>query len=112
MNFLISLIFIIIAQTLAYFQFQSQFFWQWAKDHPILMSLIGVPSSLLFFYFAKYNALHFDGQVWPGRIISFSIGILVFAILSNLVLNEPISLKTWTCIGLSTLIVFIQVFWK
>ncbi len=112
MNFIISIILIILAQSLAYFQFQSQFFWQWAKDHPILMSLVGVPSSLLFYYFAKYNASAFDGQVWPGRVIQFSIGILVFAILSNLILNETISLKTWVCIGLATMIVLIQVFWK
>ncbi len=112
MNLLISIFLMVLAQSLAYFQFQSQFFWQWAKDHPFLLSLVGIPCSLLFYYFAKYNAAAFDGQVWPGRIISFSIGILVFAILSNLVLNESISLKTWICIGLSSLIVLIQVFWK
>ncbi len=112
MNFIISLLFIITAQILAYFQFQSQFFWQWAKDHPILMSLIGIPSSLLFYYFTKYNALYFDGQTWPGRVMQFSIGILVFAVLSNLILNESLSLKTIICLILATIIVLIQVFWK
>jgi uncharacterized membrane protein len=76
------------------------------------MSLVGVPSSLLFYYFAKLNADAFNGQVWPGRVIQFSIGIMVFAILSNLILNEPVSLKTWVCIGLATSIVLIQIFWK
>jgi hypothetical protein len=102
----------ILAQVFAYFQFQSQFFWDWAKNHPLMMSLLGIPTGLLFFYFAKYNALAFSGEVWPGRIISFSIGIVIFALLSNLILNEPITLKTGVCIALSLIIVLIQILWK
>jgi hypothetical protein len=112
MNLLISILIVVAAQCLAYFQFQSQFFWQWAKDHPFIMSLIGIPSSLLFYYFAKINADAFNGQVWPGRVIQFSIGILVFAVLSNLILNETLNLKTLVCIALATSIVLIQIFWK
>jgi hypothetical protein len=112
MNFIISILILILAQILVYFQFQSQFVWQWAKDHPILMSLIGIPTSLLFYYFARFNALAFDGQTWPGRMISFSIGILVFAFLSHIILNETTSLKTWVSIFLAFMIVLIQIFWK
>lgn len=112
MNLIISLILIIIGQAVTYFQSQGQFFWPWAKEHPFMMSLLGVPVSLLFIYFAKYNALAFDGQVWPGRIIQFCIGTIVFATLSTLMMGEAISLKTGICLCLAMVILGIQMFWK
>lgn len=112
MNLLISLILIILGQSITYFQSQGQFFWPWAKAHPFFMALLGVPVSLLFIYFAKYNAMAFDGQVWPGRIIQFCIGTIVFALLSTLMMGESISLKTGVCLGLAMVILGIQIFWK
>ena len=38
-HLIISLVIVAIAQSLAYLQLQSQFFWTWAKDHPLMMSL-------------------------------------------------------------------------
>jgi hypothetical protein len=112
MNLLISLILIVLGQCITYFQGQSQFFWPWAKSNPLLISLLGIPASLVFIYFIKYNAMVFDGQTWPGRIISFSVGTIVFALLSSIVMGESISAKTAICIALSVLILLIQVFWK
>ena len=66
-SLIISLVLILLAQVLAYFQTQGQFFWNWAKDHPLMMSLTGIPISILLIYFTKYCAMAFDGQVWPGR---------------------------------------------
>jgi|LauGreDrversion4_2_1035121.scaffolds.fasta_scaffold01185_12 hypothetical protein len=111
-NLIISLILIVVGQCLIYFQGQSQFFWPWAKAHPVLMSLVGIPASLLFIYFIKYNAMAFDGQTWPGRIISFSAGTIVFAFLSSFVMGEAITAKTGVCIALSIIILLIQIFWK
>jgi hypothetical protein len=53
-----------------------------------------------------------DGQLWPGRIIGFSIGILVFTIMSILLFGEGINSKTGICLFLSILILLIQIFWK
>ena len=103
---------IVIAQVLAYLQTQSQFFWTWAKEHPLLMSITGIPISILLIYFTKYCALAFDGQVWPGRLIGFAVGAIVFAFMSNLIMNEPFSAKTIVCLCLSALILLVQVLWK
>lgn len=112
MNLLISLALIVLAQCVTYFQSQGQFFWPWAKNNPLIIALLGVPVSLLFIYFAKYNAMAFGGQVWPGRVISFCIGTMVFAIMSTLMMGEHISMKTGVCLVLSLAILAIQIFWK
>ena len=111
-NLIISLFLILIAQTLTYLQLQCQFFWTWAKEHPIIISLFGAPISLLFIYFTKYCASAFDGQVWPGRLIGFSMGAIVFAILSYYIMNEPFTLKTSICLFLALLILIVQIFFK
>jgi len=111
-NFIIALILIIIGQSLAYFQLQSQFFWTWAKNNTLLMSLTGIPISILLIYFTKYCALSFDGQLWPGRLIGFAVGAIVFAILSYLIMNEPFTPKTIVCLCLAVGILLIQVLWK
>jgi hypothetical protein len=112
MNLLISLLLIILGQSITYFQSQGQFFWPWAKENPLIMALLGVPVSLLFIYFAKYNALAFDGQVWPGRVIQFCVGTIVFALMSSLMMGEHITAKTGISLGLALLILAIQIFWK
>jgi hypothetical protein len=110
--FIISLVLIVIAQTLAYFQLQSQFIWNWAKQHPIIISFLGVPVSILLIYFTKYCAEAFSGQIWPGRLIGFAIGAIVFAILSHYVMNEPFTTKTIVSLILAFGILLIQIFWK
>jgi hypothetical protein len=110
--FIISLVLIVIAQTLAYFQLQSQFIWNWAKQHPIIISFLGVPVSILLIYYTKYCAEAFSGQIWPGRLIGFAIGAIVFAILSHYVMHEPFTTKTIVSLILAFGILLIQIFWK
>lgn len=97
---------------MTYLQLQSQFFWKWAKEHPILVSFFGFPISILFIKFTQYSNEYFNGQTWPGRLIGFSMGAIVFAILSNLIMNEPLTMKTITCLILASFILLIQFFWK
>jgi len=110
--FIISLVLIVLAQTLAYFQLQSQFIWNWAKQHPIIISFLGVPVSILLIYYTKYCAEAFSGQIWPGRLIGFAIGAIVFAILSHYVMHEPFTTKTIVSLILAFGILLIQIFWK
>jgi hypothetical protein len=111
-NLIIALVIVTFAQIIAYLQTQSQFFWTWAKEHPLLMSITGIPISILLIYFTKYCALAFDGQVWPGRLIGFAVGAIVFALLSHFIMNEPFSTKTILCLCLAAGILLIQMFWK
>jgi hypothetical protein len=50
--------------------------------------------------------------MWPNRIFTFSIGIVMFTILTHIYFNEKLSYKTLTLIALSGLIVILQVLWK
>jgi len=112
MNLAIAILLIVLGQLVTYFQGQGQFFWPWAKENPMLLALLGFPVSLLFIFFAKYCALAFGGQVWPGRIIGFSVGIIVFAVMSSAMMGEAITIKTSVCIALAMAILAIQIFWK
>ena len=111
-NLIISLVIVTFAQLLAYLQTQSQFFWIWAKDHPLLMSITGIPISILLIYFTKYCAIAFDGQVWPGRLIGFAVGAIVFALLSHFIMNEEFNTKTIICLCLAVAILGVQILWK
>ena len=101
-----------LAQALVFFQLQGQFKVTWIKDHPFIMALIGIPVSYLFIYSSRFLVGAFDGQLWPSRLIGFGVGIAVYIMMSRLWFNEPITLKTATCLLLSVAIISIQLFWK
>lgn len=74
--------------------------------------MMGIPISILFMYSVKNMVMAFDGQMWPSRLIGFSIGAMVFTWLSWSVFNEPITTKTLVCLLLSAAILIIQLVWK
>ena len=111
-NLTIALLLITFTQVVTYLQLQSQFFWEWSKNNTLLVSLIGVPISMLLIMYTKYCADAFNGEVWPGRLIGFAIGAIVFALCSKIFLNEAMTAKTVICLILATIILTIQIFWK
>jgi len=111
-NFFIALVLIIISQTLTFFQLQSQFLWAWSKNNPLLVAILGMPISLILIYFTKYCASAFNGEVWPGRLIGFAVGAIIFALMSHFFLKEPINTKTTVCLVLAASILTVQIFWK
>jgi hypothetical protein len=44
--------------------------------------LLGLPISWLLITFTRYCKDAFDGQIWPGRLIGFAIGAIVFSVMS------------------------------
>jgi hypothetical protein len=62
--------------------------------------------------FSTYCRDAFDGQIWPGRLIGFAVGAMVFAIMSVIIFGEAISLKTGVSLLLAIGILCIQLFWK
>jgi hypothetical protein len=112
MNFLIGLLYGIAAQVLTFIQLQGQFKYEWAKNNPTYMALIGFPLSLLYLGSVKYMVAHFDGEKWPSRLMGFAIGAIVFTVMSWVWFKEPMSLKTAICLGLAFCIMCIQLFWK
>ncbi len=111
-DLIISLVLITIAQILAFSQLHLQFLFNWAKQNPLLISLLGIPISFISIYFTKYCASDFGGQIWPGRLIGFALGSIVFAFLSHYVMNETMNGKTTASLILAAGILLIQIFWK
>jgi multidrug transporter EmrE-like cation transporter len=60
----------------------------------------------------KHLILAFDGELWPSRLIGFVIGVTVYTIMSIALFDEPLKAKTIVCLGLSALILLIQLLWK
>ena len=112
MNLIIGVICGITAQLLTFLQLQGRWKFDWAKENPGWMVLLGIPISYLFMVSVQHMVTHFEGQLWPSRLIGFAIGTLVFTFMSVLWFSEPITTKTAICLCLSILILLVQLFWK
>ena len=112
MNFILGLLYGIAAQVLTFIQLQGQFKFQWAKDNPMYMAILGFPLSLLYLQSVKHMVAHFDGNLWPSRLLGFAVGAVVFMVMSWMWFKEPLTLKTLICLGLAVCIMLVQLFWK
>ena len=103
-----------LAQTLSWYQTNGQYINEWVRDHPITVSAIsGIPVGLGYIYGTTYIVSAFGGEsLWASRIFGFVTGVLTFSILTYIHIKEGITLKTGVILGLATLIVLLQVFWK
>jgi len=111
-NLVLGIVFILLAQIIAWFQQFATIKWPWFKDHIwVLILLLGIPTSYLFIWGAQHLYSEVT-SVWSVRLIQFSIGMSVVLFLTYFVMNEPLTLKNAVCLMLSALIVLIQVFWK
>lgn len=95
-----------------WFQINGQFLWKWFSDNPMLLALFGAPVSYLLIISTKYMVAGFDGLLWPGRLVGFSLGMIVFAILTWVMLGEAMTSKTIVSLILATALVAIQILWK
>ena len=102
----------LLGQTLVWYQINGQFLSEWIKQRPLVMSLMGVPISFIYIYATQYLVEAFNGDLWPQRLIGFSMGMFAFAILTYVHLNQAITLKTAVTLALATAIVVIQIIWK
>lgn len=102
----------LLGQTLVWYQINGQFISTWMKNHPVAVSFLGVPISFVYIYATQYLVEAFNGDLWPQRLIGFSMGMIAFAILTYIHLNQAITLKTAVTLALATAIVVIQIIWK
>ena len=103
----------VIGNIIAWFQFNSQFVWEYWKAKPLLSNLIfSVPMGLCFWYAIKY-IVEDAGALWPSKLIGFGVSNVVFAVLTWLILKESIlTAKTISCLALGMMIILIQIYWK
>ena len=90
-----------------WFQLNGQLIWKWFKDNPLLLSLLGVPIS---YGWLRFTAIAYEsyGELWAVRLIGFATGMISFPIMTWLLFNEGITLKTAVSIMLSCVIMILQ----
>lgn len=108
MLILASIVVFLVAQTLAWLQINGQFVWPWMKDYKIAISFIGIPISYLLILATDLAFEGMGGKIWPGRLMAFAIGILVFTIFTNVFLGEGITPKVAISLVLSIILIAIQ----
>lgn len=111
-DFFIGSALFLLGQTVVWYQINGQFINNWIKEHPLVVSLLGVPISYIYILATTHLVNAFDGELWPQRLIGFAMGMIAFSALTYIHLNESLSPKTIVTLALSFGIVLIQVFWK
>jgi hypothetical protein len=102
----------LLAQILTFLQLQGNIKWNWYERYPIVLLSASIPIAWLYIKSVEYFVESFNGEIWPSRLIGFSIGVVVFALMSFFLFNESISTKTFVCLVLACGILGIQMFWK
>jgi hypothetical protein len=104
---LLSLVYIV-----GWYQIHGQFLSEWFKKYEMYLIWISVPSTFVSIRAIKLINEHFNGLIWPNRILTFTIGIIFFTFLTSYHFGEKLNLKTLTLISLCGMIVGLQIFWK
>ena len=99
----------LLNNVLIWYQLNSQLVWDWAKGTKsmLVMSLMGIPISMLFWYATKWGYIGF-GNLWSVRFLGFATSMITFPIMTYLYLGETITLKTLISIILALIIMLLQ----
>ena len=111
-NVVLATLLFCLTQLIIWFQVNGQFLSSYMKEHPLLLSLFGVPISYLFIISTKYAYEGFEGLLWPGRLVAFGTGIIIMAICTYIFFGEGLNSKTIISLLLSMVILSMQIFWK
>jgi len=112
MNLFYALVYGIISQVLSFICAQGSCKIDFLKNNLWLMVLMGAPISFFVIKSVHYFAEAFNGEMWPGRIVGFSVGIAVFSLMGWWMFGEKINAKTAVCLALCFVIISIQILWK
>ena len=100
-----------LAQVISFIQLQSQVVWKFPRENPFIMMFLGLPISYILIRSTKIMNEHFNAS-WPGRLIGFGVGVIVFTVMSWLLFKEHPTPKTLICLALAFAIILVQIFWK
>lgn len=112
-NLINGIILLTIGQAIVWFQTNGQFVWPFFKRNPLVIALIGGSIvSYTFILGTKELATYYEGALWPGRFIGFTVGMFTFSALTYLMMNEGINTKTGISLILAAILLGVQLFWK
>ena len=105
----LTIISFIVANILVWYQLNSQLVWDWAKGAKSMwiMSLLGVPISILFWLCTKIGYEAF-GSLWQIRLLGFAISMMTFPVMTWLYLGEVITFKIGISLLLAVAILLLQ----
>jgi hypothetical protein len=106
----LGIIYGLIAQIGTFLQLQGNIKYGWYQKYPVLLLAAAIPISWLFIKSVENFVIAFDGKIWPSRFIGFSLGMIVFALMSRYLFGEPITLKVSISIFLALCIVLVQIY--
>ena len=92
-----------------WFQLNSQLVWDWAKGPKSMwiMSLMGIPISLMFWWATKIGYNGFN-SLWQVRLLGFAMSMVTFPVMTWLYLGEVITIKIGISILLAIIIMILQ----
>ena len=109
-NLFLGIFYGLIAQIGTFLQLQGNIRYGWYEKHPILLLSSSIPLAWLYIKSVELFVSAFDGRIWPSRFIGFSLGVIVFALMSRYLFGEPITLKVVVSIFLALCIVLAQIY--
>tara|TARA_B100000287_G_C20286879_1_gene644326 strand:- start:96 stop:434 length:339 start_codon:yes stop_codon:yes gene_type:complete len=106
---LITTFLFVLANILIWYQLNSQLVWKWAEGWKSMwiMSLLGIPISLLLWYCTKMGYVAF-GNLWSVRFMGFAVSMITFPIMTYFYLGEPMTLKVIFTLLLAIIIMLLQ----
>ena len=111
-DLLIGLVSFLFAHIITFYQLNGQFISKLFQKYEWIVATSGIAISFLFIWGTKYTVSGMGGEMWPSRFMGFGIGMVVYAIGVSQHFNEGITLKTWISLGISLVLICIQVLWK
>ena len=85
---LFALSILVFVYIIGWHQIYGQFINVFYKKYEMWLIWLSVPSTLLSIYATKLLAEYFNGKMWPNRIFTFSIGIVMFTILTHIYFHK------------------------
>jgi len=102
----------IIAHILTFYQLNGQFIWKWFQKNEWVIAACGIVLSFFYIWGTKYTVNGMGGLLWPSRFIGFGVGMTIYALGVTHHFNEGMTAKTWISLGLSLILICVQVLWK
>ena len=104
---LITIAVLFLVQIVIWYQLNGQLISEWCKQHPWILSFLGIPISYALILTTQYGYQGF-GQLWPVRLLGFAIGMISFPFITYWMLGEGITITTAISILLAIIIMILQ----
>ena len=107
---LLSMLALFVGNVLVWFQVNGQLVWKTFQNNDLILCIAGIPIAYLFIKATQWGYQGLDEKLWPLRILSFVIGMIVFSLMTVIILHEVPDTKTIISLTLCTIVLAIQVF--